>query len=63
MFRHPERHHAAYLRATDDLLFAVKVVHEGLDPAEAAAAMGAPAELAEAAIAQAVGAGLVIGPR
>ena len=62
VFRHPTRHFASYLRATDDLLFAVKVVHEGLDPAEAAAAVGATAELAEAAIRKAVDAGLVIAP-
>lgn len=62
VFRHPTRNVTEYLRATDDLLFAVKVVHEGLDPAEAAKAAGATVELAEAAIGQAVEAGLAIRP-
>ena len=62
IFRHPERQSACYHSATDDLLFALKVAHDGLDPADAARAAGLDASSALAAVRAAVEIGLVLAP-
>jgi hypothetical protein len=61
-FRHPETGHAAWHKAVDDLLFAIKVAHEGLDPSEAARRAGLPAHAALAAWRRAEAIGLVLSP-
>ena len=48
--------------ADDDLLFALKVAHEGLDPAVVALDHGLDLDLARAAMARAIDLGLVIPP-
>ncbi len=50
-----------YPVANDDLLFALKVTYEGLDPIATAEAAGLPADLARAAMDEARRIGLVIG--
>lgn len=52
----------AFYRATDDLLFALKVTHDGLDPAAAAMAAGLDPTAAAQAVAHAASVGLVLLP-
>jgi hypothetical protein len=62
LFRHPRSGKVMYQDATDDLLFALKVTHEGLDPAAAARAIGAAPELGEQALAVAADVGIILRP-
>ena len=48
LFQRPGTGVAAYHHGADDLLFALKVTHDGLTPMEAAEAAGQPLELVEA---------------
>ena len=59
IWRHPGTLRVRYRWANDDLLFALKVASEGLDPGEAAEAGGHVAELGHRAVAAAVTAGLL----
>lgn len=61
-FRHPRTGKVMYQVADDDLLFALKVTHDGLDPAAAARSIGQPGELGERAVARAIELGLVLAP-
>ncbi len=60
LFQRPGTGVAAYHHGADDLLFALKVTHDGLTPTEAAEAAGQPLELVEAVLARAASVGLVI---
>ncbi len=60
LFRHPRTGRVMYQVATDDLLFALKVAAEGLDPVAAAASIGQPAEAALRAMAFAADVGLIV---
>jgi hypothetical protein len=60
IWRHPSRHRVRYRWADDDLLFALKVAHEDLDPGAAALAGGHPPSLGQQAVERAVEAGLLI---
>lgn len=62
LFRHPTRHHCRFYAASDVLLFAIKVAHDGLGAADAADAAGQPIEAVEAALSEAARAGLVLRP-
>lgn len=62
VLRHPESENALFVVATDALLFALKVVHEGVDVDQAAEATGAPREVALAALREARDWGLVLWP-
>lgn len=62
VFRHPSRRTACFYAATGDLLFALKVVHDGLDPQTAARAAGLDEAAALSAMALAVEVGLVVAP-
>lgn len=62
-FRDPQDMGVCFQRAVDDLLFAVKVAHEGLDPDEVARALGLDVELARAATRRAIELGLVLEER
>ena len=59
VYRQPTREVAAYHVADAELLFAVKMVHEGLSVADAAQVAQQPVELVEAVLAKAVRAGVV----
>lgn len=61
VFRHPVRDTACFQTATDDLLFALKIAADGLDPDDAARAAGLPIDAARAALANALALGLVTG--
>lgn len=60
IFRHPSRDTGCHYAASDDLLFALKVTHDGLDPMDAARAAGLDPDAAAAAMARAREIGLVI---
>lgn len=62
VFQRPPRRHACWYRGTPELLFALKVVHEGLSEAAAAEATGQPLEVVRLALSQAVEAGVLIAP-
>ncbi len=62
VFRHPSRRTACFYAATGDLLFALKVAHDGLDPLSAARAAGLDETAALAAMALAVEVGLILAP-
>jgi hypothetical protein len=62
LFRHPRTGRVMYQVATDDLLFALKVAAEGLDPVAAAASIGQPPEAARRAMAFAADVGIVVAP-
>ncbi len=57
-----ETDRVAFYRATDDLLFALKVTYDGLDPAAAAAAAGLDPTAAVQAVSRAAAIGLVLVP-
>ena len=59
VYRHPERGTACYHLATDDLLFALKVAQDGLDPTQAALEAGLDPEAARDAMRQACALGVV----
>jgi len=59
IFRHPVRDTACYQAATDDLLFALKIAAEGLEPEHAARTAGLDPGAARAAMTVAVALGLV----
>jgi hypothetical protein len=59
VFRHPERGTACYHVATDDLLFALTIASEGLDPDAAARSAGLDPDAADAAMRQASALGVV----
>lgn len=63
LFRNRATERVAFYRAVDDLLFALKVAHEGLDPVAAAREAGLPEVAAAAAWERAVSIGLVVAPR
>lgn len=60
VFRRPASGNPYFHAATPALLFALKMVHDGLTVADAAAASGQPAEAVQAALADAVQQGLVL---
>ncbi len=60
IWRHPTRHRVRYRWADDDILFALKVAHEGLDPGAAATAGGHAPSLGEKAVENAINAGLLV---
>lgn len=62
VFRRPATGHPCYHVATPDLLFVLKMVHDGLSVEAAAQISGQGMEAVEAALAGAVGIGLVIAP-
>ncbi|MCA9560857.1 MAG: putative DNA-binding domain-containing protein [Myxococcales bacterium] len=62
LFRHPTRHHCRFYAASDVLLFAMKVAHDGLSAQQAAAASGQPLEAVEAALTEAQRTGLILRP-
>ncbi len=62
LFRHPTRHHCRFYAASDVLLFAMKVAHDGLSAAQAAAESGQPLEAVEAALSEAQRTGLILRP-
>lgn len=62
VFRHPQSHLAAYYVATDDLLFALKLVYEQVSCAAAADAAGVPVKKVEEYLAHALDLGLVVAP-
>lgn len=59
-FRRPASGHPCFYSATPELLFALKMVHDGLSVADAVAASGQPAGAVQAALDRGVAAGLVI---
>lgn len=62
LWRRPDTARVAFHQAVDDLVFAVTVAHQGLDPAAAARAHGLPEDAAVAAFERAVAMGLVLRP-
>lgn len=62
LWRRPDTGRVAFHQAIDDLLFAVSVAHQGLDPADAARAHGLPEEAAREAFGRAARMGLVLTP-
>ena len=62
LFRRPGTWRVAYYQGSDDLLFALKVVHEQIPLAMAADAAHQPLEVARAALAHAITVGLVVAP-
>lgn len=60
IFRRATTHAIAFHVASDDLLFAIKVVSEAITPSDAAALMGVALEVVQAALRHAVDIGLVI---
>lgn len=60
-FRRPASGHPCFYSATPTLLFALKMVHDGLSVADAVAASGQPAEAVQAALDRGIATGLVIG--
>ena len=62
VFRHPETFRAVFYKGTDDLLFPVKMIHEGIDVGEAARLSGLQEETVEEFVAYAAEIGLVIVP-
>jgi uncharacterized protein len=59
IWRHPRRHRVRYRWANHDLLFALKIASEGLDPAEAAEAGGHSAVLGLRTVEAAVASGVL----
>jgi len=53
---------ASSFPATEELLFALKMVHEGASPEQAAASAGLPVEIARGTLEQAAEIGLVLLP-
>lgn len=62
VFQRPSTGRAAFYNGSGDLLFALKMVHDGLDVATASEVSGQPTEVIEALLARAVDTGLVIAP-
>lgn len=62
LFRRPGTWRVAYYQGSDDLLFALKVVHEQIPLAMAADAAHQPVEVAQAALDHAIAIGLVVAP-
>lgn len=62
LWRRPDTSRVAFHQAVDDLVFAVTVAHQGLDPAVAARENGLPEAPALAAFERARRMGLVVGP-
>ncbi|MCA9515571.1 MAG: hypothetical protein KC635_11560, partial [Myxococcales bacterium] len=62
LFRRHGTHHVGYHQAGDDLLFALKVVAEGVPLAAAADLARVPVARGEAALRRAVAIGLLLGP-
>lgn len=62
LFQRPETGRACFYNGTDDLLFALKMVHDGLTAEAAAEATGHPVELVRGVLDHAVGIGLVLRP-
>lgn len=60
VFRKALSHRTAFYVATGDYLFALKVVSEGIAPADAAALAGVPLAAAEAAMQAAIDVGLLV---
>jgi len=63
VFRRALHHRVAYYVASDDLLFALKIVSERITPRDAAALAGVSLAEVEAALARAAEVGLVLGPQ
>ena len=59
VFRYPESHLALFYRATDDLLFALKLVHENVSPEDAAAAANLPVSAVSSLVNNAANIGLL----
>ena len=62
VFRHPETFRAVFYCGTDDLLFAVKMVHDGTGPAEASRLSGLTEETVAGFMERASQIGLAILP-
>lgn len=62
LFRRPQNLNCGFYKGTDDLLFALKVTHDGLSPEQAAEAAGQPLAAVRGALDQAAAAGLIIRP-
>ncbi|PKN54497.1 MAG: hypothetical protein CVU56_26180 [Deltaproteobacteria bacterium HGW-Deltaproteobacteria-14] len=62
LFRRPGTWRVAYYQGSDDLLFALKVVHEQIPLAVAAEAVHQPIAVARAAVDHAIAVGLVLAP-
>ncbi len=62
IFRRPEREITAYYRASDDLLFALKVAFEAIPLEEAAAATGRSVETCQGLLERAAEIGLILLP-
>ncbi len=59
-FRRPSSGSSAFYRASDALLFAIKVAHEGISVEEAVTATGQPREVVDAALSYAREIGLIL---
>ncbi|NOZ02930.1 MAG: hypothetical protein GXP54_13735 [Deltaproteobacteria bacterium] len=62
VFRHPQSMNAVYYIADNGLLFALKVAHERLTPAQAASESGLSVEQVNTILSRAARMGLVILP-
>jgi len=62
VLRHPDTESAIFLMATDQMLFAFKVIHDGVSIPQAALAAGVSEEIARAAIQEASQWGLLLLP-
>jgi hypothetical protein len=63
VFQRPATGRAAFYNGSGDLLFALKMVHDGMDVATAAEASGHPTDVVEGLLAAAIDIGLVIAAR
>lgn len=62
VLRHPESENAIFVAASDALLFAFKVVHDGAEPSQAARAAGVPEALVHEVLREASDWGIVLLP-